>query len=116
MFDQGVQMKYYRGMGSLAAMKASSSSRERYRQPDDIKKVVPEGVESLIPYQGDLAVVINQYVGGLRSGMGYVGASTIPAMQQRALFFSISAAGLDESHPHHVQITNNPPNYDPNRR
>ncbi len=105
-------MKHYRGMGSLAAMKASRSSRERYRQSDGpTDKLVPEGVEAAVPYVGDLGVVMHQYLGGLRAGMGYVGAATIEELRQKADFYRISAAGIRESHPHGVTILRDAPNY-----
>lgn len=99
------RVKVYRGMGSLPALKASRASRERYRQNDDITKLVPEGIESVVPYDGKVAYVLVKYVGGLRSGMGYVGADTIAELQEKANFWRISTAGLTESHPHDVIIT-----------
>ncbi len=100
------RFKVYRGMGSLGAMKSSLASRERYRQDKvSIDKVVPEGVESIVPYQGDVSQVINKMVGGLKSGMGYVGAESIKVLQDKADFHRISNAGLAESHPHDIVIT-----------
>ncbi len=100
------RFKVYRGMGSLGAMRASKASRERYRQADASKdKLVPEGVESVVPYQGDVASVLFKQIGGLRAGMGYVGADTIKSLQEKADFHRISNAGLAESHPHDVAIT-----------
>jgi len=102
------RFKIYRGMGSLGAMKSSKASRERYRQDKiSIDKVVPEGVESIVPYQGDVSNVIHKQVGGLRSGMGYVGANSITSLQEKADFHRISNAGLAESHPHDINITDN---------
>jgi len=100
------QFKVYRGMGSLGAMRASKASRERYRQ-DKVSndKLVPEGVESVVPYQGDVANVLFKQIGGLRSGMGYVGANSIASLQEKSDFHRISNAGLAESHPHDVAIT-----------
>jgi IMP dehydrogenase len=111
-FQFGNPMKFYRGMGSLAAMMVSRSSRERYRQvegsPD---KLVPEGVEAAVPYVGDLETVMYQYLGGLRAGMGYVGAANIQELQEKADFYRISAAGIRESHPHGVTMLRDAPNY-----
>jgi IMP dehydrogenase len=105
-------MKHYRGMGSLAAMKASRSSRERYRQSEgSADKLVPEGVEAAVPYVGDLETVMHQYLGGLRAGMGYVGAATIEELRQNADFYRISAAGIRESNTHGVTILRDAPNY-----
>ncbi len=100
------RFKVYRGMGSLGAMKSSIASRERYRQDKvSIDKVVPEGVESIVPYQGDVSNVIHKMVGGLKSGMGYVGAESISTLQEKADYYRISNAGLAESHPHDIVIT-----------
>ncbi|GAA1207718.1 IMP dehydrogenase [Prauserella alba] len=112
----GKQFKTYRGMGSLGAMSsrggARSYSKDRYAQDDVLSedKLVPEGVEGRIPYRGPLANVVHQLVGGLRSGMGYAGAQTVPQMQ-RAQLVRITAAGLKESHPHDVTMTVESPNY-----
>ncbi len=107
---QGRAFKLYRGMGSLGAMIAGS--KERYGQagarPD---KLVPEGVEGRVPYKGTLADFVYQLVGGLRAGMGYVGAATIPELQTRARFIRVSPASLHESHPHDIFITREAPNY-----
>ncbi|MBI4708747.1 MAG: IMP dehydrogenase [Candidatus Portnoybacteria bacterium] len=109
---QGVPYKNYRGMGSLGAMQESKAARERYRQPDGAKnKLVPEGVEGAVPYKGEVAEIIYQLLGGLRSGMGYVGAANIKELQDKADFYRISGGGLDESHPHNITITKEPPNY-----
>ena len=110
------RMKSYRGMGSLGAMTArgqASRSRDRYGQQDvgEFSKLVPEGVEGLVPAQGPLAPLVHQLVGGLRAGMGYVGAATIEELRAKARFVRISGAGLRESHPHSVRITSEPPNY-----
>lgn len=100
------RFKVYRGMGSLGAMRASKASRERYRQADSSgDKLVPEGVESVVPYQGDVSSVLFKQIGGLRAGMGYVGADSIKSLQEKADFHRISNAGLAESHPHDVAIT-----------
>ena len=106
----GRKFKVYRGMGSLGAM--NKGSKDRYFQDveDDVKKLVPEGIEGRIPYKGSLAEVVNQYLGGLRAGMGYCGAATIPDLQ-RAQFVRITGAGILESHPHNITITKEAPNY-----
>jgi IMP dehydrogenase len=110
------QFKTYRGMGSLGAMRSRennrSYSRDRYAQDDVLSedKLVPEGIEGRIPFRGPLAQVVHQLVGGLRSGMGYAGAQTVPQLQQAQLV-RITAAGLKESHPHDVTMTAEAPNY-----
>jgi len=103
-FLNGRSWKYYRGMGSLSAMRESRSSRERYRQTEE--KLVPEGVEGRVPYKGSLEDAVTQYVGGLRAGMGYVGASNIQELQEKAQFYRITSAGVKESHPHDITILN----------
>ena len=105
---QGRQFKVYRGMGSLGAMGKGSS--DRYFQAKN-KKFVPEGVEGRVPFKGPLADTIYQMIGGLRSGMGYVGCANIPEMHEKAQFVRITGAGLKESHPHDIQITKEAPNY-----
>src|SRR5438876_588655 len=109
---QGERFKEYRGMGSLGAMRARGSSRDRYFQGDveDVEKLVPEGIEGRVAYKGPLAAILHQLVGGLRQAMGYCGAATIDEMKQ-AQFVRITAAGLRESHPHDVTITKEAPNY-----
>jgi IMP dehydrogenase/GMP reductase len=109
---QGERFKEYRGMGSLGAMRARGSSRDRYFQGDveDVEKLVPEGIEGRVPYKGPLAAILHQLVGGLRQAMGYCGAASIEEMKQ-AQFVRITAAGLRESHPHDVTITKEAPNY-----
>lgn len=107
---QGRTYKVYRGMGSLGAMKLGS--KDRYGQADiDDQKLVPEGIEGQVPYRGSLASNIYQLNGGIRSGMGYIGAQTIVQMQEKAQFVKITAASLKESHPHDVMITKEAPNY-----
>jgi IMP dehydrogenase len=108
---QGRSYKIYRGMGSLEAMK--TGSRDRYCQEDvDLEcKLVPEGIVGRVPSRGKLADVIFQLMGGLRSGMGYVGARTIPELQAKAKFIRITPAGLKESHVHDVIIMKEAPNY-----
>ena len=107
---QGRTFKTYRGMGSLGAMEAGSA--DRYAQEDaDRGKSVPEGVEGRVPYKGPLAALVEQLVGGLRSGMGYCGVGSIKELQERARFVRITSAGLRESHVHDVIITKEAPNY-----
>ncbi|MBI2938970.1 MAG: IMP dehydrogenase [Chloroflexi bacterium] len=111
--SQGERYKEYRGMGSLGAMKARGYSRDRYGQ-EEIEtdaKLVPEGIEGRVSYKGPLANLVYQLVGGLRAGMGYVGAGTIGELKERARFVRITGAGLRESHPHDVIITKESPNY-----
>ena len=105
---QGRKFKVYRGMGSISAMEAGS--KDRYFQTD-AKKLVPEGVEGRVPYKGSVEDTVFQLVGGIRSGMGYCGAKTIPILQETAKFVKISAASLKESHPHDIHITKEAPNY-----
>ncbi|WP_206787772.1 IMP dehydrogenase [Amycolatopsis sp. MtRt-6] len=112
----GKQFKVYRGMGSLGAMQSrgqgKSYSKDRYAQDDVLNedKLVPEGIEGRIPFRGPLANVVHQLVGGLRAGMGYAGAETIPQLQEAQLV-RITAAGLKESHPHDITMTVEAPNY-----
>ncbi|TSC76437.1 MAG: IMP dehydrogenase [Parcubacteria group bacterium Gr01-1014_31] len=105
----GKQFKAYRGMGSLGAMEGGNSS-DRYFQ-SGAKKYVPEGVEAATPYKGKLADTLYQIVGGLKSGMGYLGAATLPELQRRAHFVQITPAGRAESHPHSLAIIHAAPNY-----
>jgi IMP dehydrogenase len=126
---QGRTFKAYRGMGSLGAM-AQGSSERYFQSLDDpaesqshrgiengleegnrMAKLVPEGIEGRVPYRGTVSMMVHQLVGGLRSGMGYVGCASIEEMQQKARFIRISAAGLKESHVHDVTITREAPNY-----
>jgi IMP dehydrogenase len=106
----GRKFKVYRGMGSLGAMELGSKDRYFQDVEDDIKKLVPEGIEGRVPFKGNLGEVMVQYLGGLRAGMGYCGAATIKEMQQ-AKFVRISGAGMAESHPHNITITKEAPNY-----
>jgi IMP dehydrogenase len=108
---QGRSYKVYRGMGSLEAMK--EGSRDRYFQEDveSEAKLVPEGIEGRVPYRGALSYCIQQLMGGLKAGMGYVGARTIQELQQKAKFVRITSSGLRESHVHDVIITKEAPNY-----
>lgn len=108
---QGRSYKVYRGMGSLEAMK--EGSRDRYFQGDveSETKLVPEGIEGRVPYRGALSYCIQQLIGGLKAGMGYVGAKTIQELQEKAKFVRITSSGLRESHVHDVIITKEAPNY-----
>ena len=108
---QGRTYKAYRGMGSLAAM--TSGSAERYFQESDaeLNKLVPEGIEGMVPYKGSVHQMLPQLTGGLRSGMGLAGCATIEEMRTRARFMRVTAAGLKESHAHDVVITKEAPNY-----
>lgn len=108
---QGRTYKGYRGMGSIGAMGKGSADRYFQDNVDSTSKMVPEGIEGKVPYRGPLVNVIYQLLGGLRSGMGYVGAATIKELQEKAQFVRISAAGLRESHVHDVIITKEAPNY-----
>lgn len=108
---EGRKFKSYRGMGSVEAM--NKGSKDRYFQDveDDIKKLVPEGIVGRVPYKGELAESMVQFVGGLRAGMGYCGAKDIATLQKNAKFVKITASGIKESHPHDVFITKEAPNY-----
>ena len=106
----GRKFKTYRGMGSLAAMQKGSKDRYFQDAEDDIKKLVPEGIEARVPFKGSLQEVVYQMVGGLRAGMGYCGAATIEQLHH-AKFTHITTAGYAESHPHGVMITREAPNY-----
>jgi len=108
---QGRTYKVYRGMGSLEAMQ--KGSKDRYYQGDDSEKekLVPEGIVGRVPYRGSLSDNLYQLVGGLKAGMGYLGAATLDELREKARFIRISAAGLRESHVHDVIITKEAPNY-----
>ena len=116
-FVNGKQFKLYRGMGSIGAMasrgKKASYSKDRYFQADvsSDDKIVPEGIEGQVPYRGPLGAVAHQLIGGLHQSMFYVGAHTIPQLQERGKFVRITPAGLKESHPHDIQMTVEAPNY-----
>ena len=112
-FDHGERYKEYRGMGSLGAMKARSFSKDRYFQADisEEQKLVPEGIEGRVPYKGPVSGVLYQLVGGLRAAMGYCGTPTVDDLRERGRFVRITAAGLRESHPHDITITQEAPNY-----
>lgn len=109
---KGRAYKSYRGMGSLGAMKQRHNSSDRYFQSDaSPEKLVPEGIEGRVPYKGSMVHIVHQLMGGLRSGMGYSGCSTIDDMRNNAKFVKITAAGFKESHVHDVTITKESPNY-----
>ncbi|KGR72509.1 IMP dehydrogenase [Streptococcus phocae subsp. phocae] len=108
---QGRKFKTYRGMGSIAAMKKGSSDRYFQGAVNEANKLVPEGIEGRVAYKGAASDIVFQMLGGIRSGMGYVGAGTIKELHDKAQFVEMSGAGLIESHPHDVQITNEAPNY-----
>ncbi|HLO36141.1 MAG TPA: IMP dehydrogenase, partial [Candidatus Deferrimicrobium sp.] len=115
-FVNGKQFKTYRGMGSIGAMASrgkKSFSKDRYFQADvsSDDKIVPEGIEGQVAYRGPLSAVAHQLVGGLQQSMFYVGARTIPELQERGRFVRITSAGLKESHPHDIQMTVEAPNY-----
>ena len=107
---EGRQYKSYRGMGSLGAMKMGSG--DRYFQDDfESTKLVPEGIEGMVPYRGNVEATIHQLMGGLRSSMGYCGAEDIEDFHKKAEFIEVTSAGVKESHPHEVKITKEAPNY-----
>jgi len=108
---QGRSYKVYRGMGSIEAMK--EGSKDRYFQGDveSESKLVPEGIEGRVPYRGGLSYSIQQLIGGLKAGMGYLGAKNVQELKQKAKFIRITSPGLKESHVHDVIITKEAPNY-----
>lgn len=108
---EGRKFKSYRGMGSLGAMKEGSKDRYFQDAEDDIKKLVPEGIEGRVPYSGHLNEVIFQMMGGLRAAMGYCGCKDLEDFRERAGFVKITSSGIRESHPHSVHITKEAPNY-----
>ncbi len=108
---EGRKFKSYRGMGSIDAMQDGSKDRYFQDAEDDIKKLVPEGIVGRVPYKGSLNEVVQQFVGGLRAGMGYCGAKNIKALHDNAQFIRITSASMAESHPHDVVITKEAPNY-----
>jgi IMP dehydrogenase len=110
---EGRAYKTYRGMGSIGAMTGRYGSSDRYLQTfeGDAKKLVPEGIEGRVPYRGNVKEVLDQLVGGLRSGMGYLGVATLVELREQAEFQIISNAGLQEGHVHGVAITKEAPNY-----
>ncbi|HEX6740135.1 MAG TPA: IMP dehydrogenase [Vicinamibacteria bacterium] len=108
---QGRSFKSYRGMGSIGAMREGSKDRYFQEYEGNAGKLVPEGIEGMVPYKGPLSAMVQQLVGGLRAGMGYCGTATIKELQHKARFVRISSAGLKESHVHDVIITKEAPNY-----
>jgi IMP dehydrogenase len=108
--SQGRKFKSYRGMGSIGAMNKGSTDRY-FQEGTAADKLVPEGIEGMVPYRGFMADIIHQFIGGLRSSMGYLGSKDIPTFQKTAEFVQITGAGLKESHVHDVTITNEAPNY-----
>ncbi|MBS3799570.1 MAG: IMP dehydrogenase, partial [Thioalkalivibrio sp.] len=108
---QGRSYKIYRGMGSLGAMQQGSSDRYFQDPNRSADKFVPEGIEGRVPYKGSIIAIIYQLMGGLRSSMGYVGATTIDEMRSKPQFMRATAAGMRESHVHDVSITKEAPNY-----
>ncbi|HEX7356298.1 MAG TPA: IMP dehydrogenase [Ignavibacteriaceae bacterium] len=112
---EGRSFKSYRGMGSLSAMKQGSKDRYFQDAEDDIKKLVPEGIEGRVPYKGPLEDTVYQLVGGLRASMGYTGNPTIKSLKTKSKFIQITLAGLKESHPHDVILTQESPNYQSNK-
>jgi IMP dehydrogenase len=108
---EGRKFKQYRGMGSIGAMSQGSGDRYFQDVEDDLKKFVPEGIEGRVAYKGNLSEIVYQYVGGLRSGMGYCGAGDLSALQRQSQFIKISNAGMKESHAHDIEITREAPNY-----
>lgn len=108
---QGRAYKMYRGMGSLGAMERGSKDRYGQSAVEEVSKLVPEGIEGQVPYRGPLSSNLFQLVGGVRSGMGYVGASGMKQLRERAKFIKITSASLKESHPHDVILTKEAPNY-----
>jgi IMP dehydrogenase len=108
---QGRSYKSYRGMGSLGAMSEGTADRYFQDPAANTEKLVPEGIEGMVPYKGPVAAILYQMCGGLRASMGYCGCETIEAMRTRPQFVEISSAGMRESHVHDVQITKEAPNY-----
>ena len=108
---EGRKFKTYRGMGSLEAMEKGSKERYFQSKVDDKNKFVPEGIVGRVPYKGFLVESMHQFIGGLKSGMGYCGAKNIDDLKNNSQFVQITRAGLDESHPHNITITKESPNY-----
>jgi IMP dehydrogenase len=108
--SHGRKFKSYRGMGSIGAMTKGSTDRY-FQEGTAADKLVPEGIEGMVPYKGMMSEIVHQFVGGLRSSMGYLGSKDIPTFQEKAEFVEITSAGLKESHVHDVTITNEAPNY-----
>jgi IMP dehydrogenase len=112
-FVGGRKFKQYRGMGSVGAMMQSPGAKARYHQEhvESKGKLVPEGVEGLVAWRGSVAEVVHQLVGGLKSGMGYCGCSSVTEMRAKAKFAQVTPAGSQENHPHDLMITDEAPNY-----
>jgi IMP dehydrogenase len=108
---EGRKFKSYRGMGSVEAMKEGSKDRYFQDVEDDVKKLVPEGIVGRVPYKGELNESMQQFIGGLRAGMGYCGAKNIETLQATSRFVRLTSSGISESHPHNVTITKEAPNY-----
>ena len=108
---EGRTYKVYRGMGSLKAMQRGSKARYMQHDVEQAVKLVPEGVEGRVPFRGNLASSVHQLTGGLRSGMGYTGCANLEELRTKAEFIQITSAGVQESHPHDITITEEPPNY-----
>ena len=107
---EGRSYKTYRGMGSLSAMKSGSSDRYFQKGTKD-KKLVPEGIEGMVPVKGPLSGLVHQLLGGIRSSMGYCGSQNLKDFNKKAEFIKITSAGIVESHPHDLDITKEAPNY-----
>jgi IMP dehydrogenase len=112
-FHQGKMYVVYRGMGSVAAMKEGKGSRERYGQEDVASdhKLVPQGIEGMVLFRGNVSNVIHQYLGGLKYSLGYCGTRTLKELQEKARFVRVTGAGLREAHPHDIKISKDAPNY-----
>ena len=110
-FVGGRKYKQYRGMGSISAMMKGSKDRYGQKGITESRKLVAEGVEGIVPYKGRVEEVVYQILGGLRSAMGYSGTKTIKELKENAKFIKITNAGLKESHPHEINITQESPNY-----
>ena len=108
---EGRKYKTYRGMGSIEAMEKGSKDRYFQNKISDSTKLVPEGVVGRVPYKGDLVESIHQFIGGIRSGMGYCGCKDINELKSNGKFVRITGSGVQESHPHNVMITKESPNY-----
>jgi IMP dehydrogenase len=108
---QGRTYKVYRGMGSLEALKHGAKDRYFQLDVEEDSKLVPEGIEGRVPYRGSMSSNIFQLIGGLRSGMGYVGCRTIQELRENGRFIRITSSGLKESHVHNIIITKEAPNY-----
>ena len=109
--EGGARFKDYRGMGSLGAMVANQTASRYLQEQASAEKLVPEGVEGAVPLKGPLSEVVYQFIGGIKSGMGYIGARSIPKLRNRTIFVRITSAGQRESHPHDIKIRKEAPNY-----